>query len=263
MGEIDHEQLLGIGLGLAGILDAEQGVLRYSPIFGWRDVPISDLLREHAHVPVYVDNDVNTFTLTEKWFGKGQGFDNMLTITIGRGVGLGIIMNGQLYRGFQGGAGEFGHTVIAPGGPLCACGNRGCLETFVADPSMLRMAGEAADRGDLPDSVQSIDELQTLAEAGNQAARAIYNRAGRVLGQGIANLINVFNPQRIIISGEGVRAGELIFEPMHQAINEHVMPGLAGTTQFEVDIWSDDAWARGAAGLVLQELFKSPVHGDA
>jgi glucokinase-like ROK family protein len=263
MGEIDHEQLLGIGLGLAGILDAQQGVLRYSPIFGWRDVPISDLLREHAHVPVYVDNDVNTFTLTEKWFGKGQGFDNMLTITIGRGVGLGIIMNGQLYRGFQGGAGEFGHTVIDPEGTLCACGKRGCLETFVSDPSIMRFAKEAIDSGTLPDSVQTLEDLQAAATDGNSAALAIYAQAGEVLGRGIANLINVFSPQLVIVSGEGVQAGELIFQPMHDSINRHVMPGLREDTKVEVDIWNDDAWARGAAGLVLQALFESPVHQEA
>jgi predicted NBD/HSP70 family sugar kinase len=262
-GALESEKLLGIGIGLAGIVDPRQGILRHSPIFGWHDVPLVEMLQERLPAPVYLGNDVNTLTLTEKWFGVGRDVDDFLAVTIGRGVGLGIVLNGQIYRGFEGGGGEFGHTVIEPGGTLCACGNRGCLETFVADPSLLRMAAEAADSGELAAPVQSIDELQALAESGNQAARAIYNTAGRVLGQGIANLINVFNPQRIIISGEGVRAGELIFEPMHQAIEEHVMPGLAGSTQIEVDIWSDDAWARGAAGLVLQDLFRSPVHGDA
>lgn len=263
MAKIEHEQLLGVGLGLAGILDAQQGVLRYSPIFGWRDVPISDLLREQTQVPVYVDNDVNTFTLTEKWFGKGQGFDDMLTITIGRGVGLGIIMNGQLYRGFQGGAGEFGHTVIDPEGTLCACGKYGCLETFVSDLSLMRLAGEAIAAGALPNSVQTLDDLQEAATAGNSAARAIYTQAGEVLGRGIANLINIFSPQLVIISGEGVQAGELIFSPMHESIDRHVMPGLREDTEIEVDIWNDDAWARGAAGLVLQALFESPVHREA
>lgn len=260
--DIEPEHLLGVGVGLAGILDAKQGILRYSPIFGWRDVPIGDLLRKHVHAHVYVDNDVNTLTLTEKWFGKGQGFDNLLTITIGRGVGLGIIVNGQLYRGFRGGAGEFGHTVIDPEGPVCACGKRGCLETFVSDPALLRMATEAVARGDLPDSVKTLDDLLQCAENGNPAASAIYTSAGEVLGRGIANLINVFSPQQIIISGEGVRARDLIFGSMHTSIASHVMPGLIEDTEIEVDVWNDDAWARGAAGLVLQELFESPVNRD-
>lgn len=261
-GAFEPEKLLGVGIGLAGIVDSRQGILRHSPIFGWHNVPLVHLLQERLPAPVFLGNDVNTLTLTEKWFGVGRDVDDFLAVTIGRGVGLGIVLNGQIYRGFEGGGGEFGHTVVEPGGPLCACGNRGCLETFVADPALLRMAGESAARGELAAPIQNIEELQALAESGDPAARAIYDTAGRVLGQGIANLINVFNPQRIIISGEGVRAGELIFDPMHQAINEHVMPGLAGMTQIEVDIWSDDAWARGAAGLVLQDLFKSPVHRD-
>jgi len=261
-GDIEPEHLLGVGVGLAGIVDAQQGILRYSPIFGWRDVPIGDLLRDKVKAPVYVDNDVNTLTLTEKWFGKGQGFDNLLTVTIGRGVGLGIIVNGQLYRGFQGGGGEFGHTVVDPEGSICACGNRGCLETFVADPALLRIASETVTRGDLPDSVKTLDDLLQIAKEGNLAATAIYSRAGEVLGRGIANLINVFSPQLIIISGEGVGVGDLVFRSMQASIASHVMPGLIEDTVIEVDVWNDDAWARGAAGLVLQELFESPVNRD-
>jgi predicted NBD/HSP70 family sugar kinase len=261
-GDIEPEHLLGVGVGLAGIIDAQKGILRYSPIFGWRDVPIGDLLRNQVQAPVTVGNDVNTLTLTEKWFGKGQGFDNLLTVTIGRGVGLGIIVNGQLYRGYQGGAGEFGHTVIDPDGPECACGNRGCLETFVSDPSLLGFALEAVTRGDLPDSVKTLDDLLRCAQDGNPVARAIYSRAGEVLGRGIANLINIFSPQQIIISGEGVGVGDLIFDSMYASIASHVMPGLIEDTHIEVDVWNDDAWARGAAGLVLQELFESPVNRD-
>jgi predicted NBD/HSP70 family sugar kinase len=262
MSGVESEKLLGVGVGLAGIIDPAKGVLRYSSILGWRDVPIGARLQERVHVPVYVGNDVDTLTLTEKWFGAGQGLDNFLTVTIGRGVGLGIVVNGQIYRGSQGGAGEFGHTVIDVAGPTCDCGNRGCLETFVADPALVRMAGLAVERGDLASTAGTVDGLLMEARAGNPAALSIFRRAGEVLGLGIANLINIFSPQRIIVSGEGVRARDLIFGPMREAIDRHVMPGLARDTEVEVDIWNDDAWARGAAGLVLQELFESPVRRD-
>ena len=132
-----------MGLGLAGIVDSERGLLRRSPYLGWRDLPLRDLLQERLNVPVYIDNDVNTLTLAEQWFGAGQGIDDFLAITVGRGVGLGIVTNHQFYRGARGGAGEFGHTVVDPLGPLCDCGKRGCLETFVGDPGLLRMAAEA------------------------------------------------------------------------------------------------------------------------
>jgi predicted NBD/HSP70 family sugar kinase len=260
--DVDKEHLLGIGVGLAGIIDAKKGVLRHSPIFGWRDVPLLDILRSRINVPVYIDNDVNTLTLTEQLFGAGQGIDNFLTITIGRGVGMGIVVNGQLYRGASGGAGEFGHTVIDPDGPLCACGKQGCIETYVSDPGLLRLASESFARGALSRKVKNVHELIALVEEGDPAARAIFIQAGDKLGEGIANMINLLSPEEIIISGEGVRAGEHLFAPMRESIAKHVMPGLSQDTETRIDVWEDDAWARGAASLVLQELFKSPLHEE-
>ena len=252
-------KLLGVGIGLAGTVDAENGVLRQSPYLGWRDLPIRQLLRAKVRVPVYVDNDVNTLTLAEKWFGAGQGLDHFLTVTVGRGVGLGIVVNGQFYRGAGGGAGEFGHTVIDPEGPTCACGKRGCLEAFVSDPGLIFMATQAARRGDLSETPHSVADLVRLADAGNPVARSIFARAGEILGRGLANLINVFDPQRIIVGGEGVRSGEWLFGPMRAAIALHVLPSLASDAEIRVEPWGDDAWARGAASLVLRELFESPV----
>lgn len=256
---IDRENIFGIGIGLAGIVDARNGILRNSPYVGWHNVPLGDLLRDRLGVPVRIDNDVNTLTLTEQLFGAGQGIDNFLLVTIGRGVGLGIVLNGQLYRGIHGGGGEFGHTVIDPDGPECVCGKRGCLETYVADPALVGQAILAAGRGDLPAEIQSVEDLVAIADQGNGAAREIFRQAGEILGGGIANLINVLSPQEIIISGEGVRAGELLFTPMRSSVDKHVMPGLADDTTIRVDPWEDDAWARGAASLVLQELFQSPI----
>ncbi|NOZ50361.1 MAG: ROK family protein [Chloroflexi bacterium] len=257
---IARDKLLGLGVGLAGIVDAREGTLRHSPIFGWRDVPLAGLLISHLHVPVYIDNDVNTLTLTEQLFGVGQGIDDFLTITIGRGVGMGIVVNGQLYRGRHGGAGEIGHTVIDPDGPQCECGNRGCLETYVSDPHLLRMAHEAFARGEMPTDVTEVDELLALARAGNPAALAIYAQVGETLGRTIANLINTLNPMEIIISGEGMRAADFLEETLRATVARHVMTGLSGNIEIRIDFMSDDAWARGAASLVLQELFKTPLY---
>ncbi|MGH2521374.1 MAG: ROK family transcriptional regulator [Anaerolineales bacterium] len=257
---IRKQQLLGVGVGLAGIVDAERGLLRQSPYFGWRDVPLRDMLQACVRVPAYIDNDVNTLTLAERWFGAGQGVDDFLTITVGRGVGLGIVANGQFYRGAHGGAGEFGHTVVDPDGPPCDCGKRGCLEAFVGDPGLLRMASEAVAQGDGGRPVETVSDLLAQAQAGNPAAQKVFARAGELLGRGIANLINVLDPQLIIISGEGVRAGDWLFNPMRESIARHVMPGLAHDTQMRIDPWGDDAWARGAGTLVLRELFESPMH---
>jgi N-acetylglucosamine repressor len=253
--KISKKQLLGVGVGVAGIVDAEEGILRQSPIYGWENVPLRQMLQSKLNVPIYIENDVNTLTLTERWFGPGQGVDNFLTVTVGRGVGLGIVVNGQFYRGQNGGAGELGHTAIDPNGPLCACGKHGCLEAYVGDPGLVRAAQESVSK-----SIQSIDELLQLAQNGNSAAIKIFNQAGRILGIGVANLINLFNPKKIIISGEGTREGDFLFIPMKESIQQNTMPGLFDPKIVEIIPWGDDAWARGAAGLVLRELFESPIH---
>ena len=258
--KITKKQLLGVGVGLAGIVDAEDGILRQSPIYGWDNVPLRSMLQGKLHIPVYIENDVNTLTLTERWFGHGQGVDNFLTVTVGRGVGLGIVANGQFYRGQTGGAGEFGHTTVNPDGPLCACGKRGCLEAYVGDPGLIRAAQEAAAHGELSAAVQNLDELLALAQTGNTVAIRIFDEAGRILGIGIANLINLFNPKKIIISGEGTREGDFLFVPMQESIQQNTMPGLFDPDTVEIAPWGDDAWARGAAGLVLREVFESPIH---
>ena len=258
--KIAKKQLLGVGIGLAGIVDAEEGILRQSPIYGWDNVPLREMLESRLHIPVYIENDVNTLTLTERWFGHGQGVDNFLTVTVGRGVGLGIVVNGQFYRGQIGGAGEFGHTTINPDGPLCACGKHGCLEAYVGDPGLIRSAQESAARGEISAPVKNVDELLSLAQTGNTAAIRIFDQAGRFLGIGIANLINLFNPKKIIISGEGTREGDFLFNPMKESIQQNTMPGLFDPNIVQIAPWGDDAWARGAAGLVLREVFESPIH---
>lgn len=255
---IDSDQLLGVGIGLPGLVDADRGILKQSPFFQWFDVPLVEHLESRLGLPVFVDNDVNTLTLVEQLFGEWQDVENFILVTIGRGVGLGIVVNGNLYRGVNGGGGEFGHTVIDPNGPLCACGKRGCLETFVADPALLRLASEAVARGEIPGAVNEVEDLLELAQEGNQAVKEIYTQAGQKLGWGIANLINILSPEIVIISGEGARAGDLIFNPMREAISVHVMPGLSESFEIHVDPWEDDDWARGAASLILQQVFHSP-----
>ena len=261
--KIAKKHLLGVGIGLAGIVDAESGILRQSPIYGWNNVPLRNMLQSKLHIPVYIENDVNTLTLTERWFGPGQGIDNFLTVTVGRGVGLGIVVNGQFYRGQFGGAGEFGHITIHPEGPLCACGKRGCLEAYVGDPGLVRAAQELVGSGKIPVPVHNLDGLLSLAQNGDPGALQIFEQAGRILGIGIANLVNLFNPKRIIISGEGTREGDFLFLPMKESIQQNTMPGLYDPDTVMIAPWGDDAWARGAAGLVLREVFESPIHKKA
>ena len=253
--QIPREKLYGLGVGLAGIVDQDTGILRHSPIFGWQGLPIGKMIQEHLQVPVFIDNDVNTVTLTEKWFGIAQDKDHFITVTIGRGVGMGIVSNGRLYRG-KGGAGELGHVVIDPRGAKCSCGKFGCLETYIADPGLMEQAKATTE---LNDKVNEIDDLRSLAEAGNKKACEIYALAGEMLGRALANLQNLFDPQMIILSGEGVKAQALFVDSMFEAINAHTMPGMGADGEIHIDELEDLAWARGAAGLVLREVFESPI----
>jgi len=257
--EVPKKRVLGLGVGLAGVVDTERGISRQQPFFGWRDVSLGDMLKKKLRMTVMIDNDVNTLTLADRLYGAGQGIDNFLTVTIGRGIGLGIVIDGRLFRGSRGAGGEFGHTVIEGNDLVCSCGKHGCLETIVGEAGLLREAARAEAQGLLP-SVQAIDDLISLAQGQNSEAQRIIAQAGDALGKGIANLINLFNPTLILISGEGIGAGNLLFDPMRTSVEKYVMPPLQDDTELRIDPMSDDAWAVGAASLILNEIFSSPVH---
>ena len=250
--QVNPGRLLGIGVGLAGIIDSANGICRVSPHNGWREVPFAKLLEDRLDCLVYLDNNVNSLTLMEQLYGTGQHVRDFLVITVGRGVGMGMVIKGRVYRGAHGGGGELGHIVVDPEGFLCNCGNRGCLETFVAEPWLLRRAKlNGLD-------VSTPEELLAAAQAGHTVALEVLEKAGRLLGQAMANLVNLFNPELILISGEGVRMGDFLFGPMRQTMRLHIFKQLAEHLEVRIEPVSDDAWARGAACLVLNNIFSVP-----
>ena len=248
--------LLGLGIGVAGVFDTGAGTLD-SPLLGWRHLPLARLLRERIDVPVFVDNDVNTLAIWERLYGRGQRHEHFVTVTIGRGVGLGIVAGGDIYRGFRGGAGEFGHVSVAADGPLCSCGKRGCLEAIVADPALVARAREAGvlDRG------EGIDALMERAGANDARSRDIYAGAGAVLGRAVSGLVNVLAPERVLVSGEGTRAWRWLEPAFERELRAHLFPA-ASDVQVEVDPWDDTKWAVGAASLVLRATFNGPLDGE-
>ncbi len=254
---ISAKRLMGLGVGLAGVVDFAHGIVKQNPFFGWKDLPLGDRLEARLHVPVYLDNDVNTLTLSEKWLSRGRLEDNFIVITVGRGIGMGIVIKGELYRGRGGGAGEFGHISVDPSGPPCDCGKRGCLESLVSDRALV----EEARRVVSPE-ISDLDDLIRRAGDGDAASARILADAGRLLGRQIANLANIFDPKLIIISGEGVRMGDPFFGPVRSAFKECVMSGLADDIEIRVNSWGDDIWALGAASLVIAEIFKSPIQKE-
>lgn len=250
-------KLLGIGLGIPGLVDS-RGIVE-APIFGWHDFLLGPTLRKRLRVPILIDNDVNTLAVAERLYGRGRGIDHFLTVTIGRGVGLGIIIGGDVYRGWLGGAGEFGHIAISVGGPLCECGKRGCLEALVADPALILQA--AAVGLDLPagEPASQIAALRDLAEWGERRALSIYAAAGAIFGRAVAGLVNVLNPELIVISGEGTMAWPYLAEAFEASLRDAVFPPLRNAVT-EVDPWDDAKWARGAAALVLRATFAAPLY---
>lgn len=250
---IARSALLGLGIGLPGLIDHVHGVCRYSPLLGWTQVDVRSSLERRLRVPVYVDNDVNMLTAAEIAYGAGREVGDFLTVTIGEGIGLGIVVRGEIVRGAFGGAGEFGH--IKTGSELrCECGAVGCLEAVASDLGIAAQASVALDRQ------VGIEEALLLARSGDRSIAGILERAGTALGLSIGNLLNLFNPHLVIVTGEGTRAGPLLLEPMRRAVRGAAFGALGEDTRIVVQEWGDDAWAQGAASIVVHEMIKPPIY---
>jgi predicted NBD/HSP70 family sugar kinase len=261
--KLGMKMISGIGVGIPGFVDSRKGITYWSPLYSQGNAYLKDLIQDRFKIQTYIENDANTVTLAEQWFGEGMGVDNFIVVTVEHGVGMGIVVNGQIYRGERGIGAEFGHLVIRPGGETCRCGKRGCIEAYVADYKVLEAGVKAAQEGrwkyeDI--SSLTIEDLTDLAAKGEPMLKEIFRHSGEILGLGISGLIQVFNPRKIIIAGEGVRAGKLLFEPMHKIIETNTSKELLESLEIIIQKWQDTDWARGAASLVLQELYKSPFN---
>ncbi|MCW2882353.1 MAG: hypothetical protein JWQ95_6453 [Sphaerisporangium sp.] len=240
--------LLGIGVGVPGSVEDQAVGTVDAPTLGWQAMPVGQRLRRRLDLPVLVENDVNALAAAERLYGRGRTHGDFLVLTIGRGVGAAIVTEGRVYRGARGGAGEFGHVPVDAAGPLCGCGNAGCLEALVGAAGLLAAAGA---RGL---TATTVAELGQAATAGDEAAREVFAEAGAILGRAAAGLINVVDPEVVVMLGEGTadwpfwRAG---FDP---AIRAQLLPGRRDIS-VEVESWDDTSWAQGAAALVLATPF--------
>ncbi len=263
---VDVSRIIGVGVGINGPVDAANGVCRSSPTFNWKNVPLARPISERLGYPVVLENDANTLAAAEQWFGRGAGIDAFIAVAVGAGIGSGVVLNGQLYRGTDGAAGEFGHVQLSDTGPLCSCGKVGCVEAWASDRAILRDIRAAVAEG-APTSIASAGDLCELtiadvaaaAENGDELSRQVLARAGHYLGRGLATLMTVINPRLVIISGEGVQAGHWRFDPMREAIESTVFPELNAEIIFAPEPLDDARWARGAACVVLGEIFNTPT----
>jgi glucokinase len=262
-GGVRTPDVVAVGVGAAGLVDSSQGVLRFAPNLAWRDLPIAARMREALELPVLVENDASMAAFGEYRFGAGRGYRHLLLVTVGTGLGGGIVADGRLFRGAHGFASEIGHVIVEPGGPLCGCGNRGCWEQVAAGRAIGRMGRQAATEPDSalrrlaggdPDKVTG-RVVTEAALQGDATATRILSEAGRRLGEGIAGLVNVLDPQIVVVGGGVIVAGDLLLDPARASFQEAVegsdyrppvpiVPAELG----------NDAGAVGAAGLALEEL---------
>lgn len=245
---VERAKLLGIGIGLSGHINGVTGVLHESPLLGWRNVPLRKMVAERMNLPVVIDNDVNTLAVAEQWFGPGSGFNSFAVVTVGAGVGCGLVLDGQLWQGVSGAAGEFGHMVVDPDGPECHCGKRGCLEAIASDTAIADALSRAVGR-----RITKVSQVVTMAHAGDQDAQRVFIQAGVALGRALAALVSLLNPPLIILSGEGVTASDLFMDALRAELDRDAFSTTAQDCTLLVRPLPDETWARGAAATMLRQ----------
>jgi predicted NBD/HSP70 family sugar kinase len=243
-------RLLGIGVGVPGSVDRQGSGTVDSTQLGWNQVPLGATLRRELGLPVLVENNVNALAMAERLYGTGRLHRTFLVVTIGTGVGAGLVVDGVVLRGASGGAGEIGHTPVLEDGPLCSCGNRGCLEAVIGEDALVRTAH---DRGILGPNA-GMAALRTAADAGDARATQLFGEAGHLLGRTLAGLAQAFDPELVIVLGEGTAAWTHWLYGFEPAFRSALLPLRRGIGVV-VETWQDDRWAQGAASLVLATPF--------
>jgi len=248
---LDIGDLAAFGFGMAGFIETGSGLCHWSPLLSDAPINVRDRLSMRFSCPVFIDNDANLAALAELWFGQGRHEKNFLVVTVEQGVGLGVVLDGVLFRGARGLGTEFAHTKVQIDGALCRCGQRGCLEAYVADYALLREAGVAVGHGDRS---TMLDTLAQQAGEGHEISASIYRRAGRMLGLGLANLINMFDPPLIILSGEYIQHHDLLAEEIERTLHRNALAIDRPPARLSVHRWGDQLWAQGAGALALDGL---------
>jgi predicted NBD/HSP70 family sugar kinase len=237
-----------LGLAVSGDVDRTTGLVRYSPFLQWHDLPLRERVEKITGLTVTVENDVKALTTAEHWFGEGVGAQSFALVTVGAGIGCGLVVDGRLISGSHGVAGEIGHISTDLNGPACHCGGRGCVEAVAGADAIVRQAREATRRPDL-----TFEDAVAMARAGDARAGAVFARAGAAIGSGIAAVANLVGPARIVVSGEGLAAYDL-FEPHIRAGFQQQAFGAAADCPLSIRPLPFEEWARGAATVSIQAL---------
>ncbi|MFF5704046.1 ROK family protein [Streptomyces sp. NPDC012794] len=251
---VARDKVIGVGLGVPGPIDVESGTLGSTAILpGWAGINPRQELSQRLGVPVYVDNDANLGALGELVWGSGRGVRDLAYIKVASGVGAGLVINGQIYRGPGGTAGEIGHITLDESGPVCRCGNRGCLETFAAARYVLPLL-QGTHGPEL-----TMEKVVELARGGDPGCRRVVTDVGRHIGSGVASLCNLLNPSRVVLGGSLAEAGELVLSPIRESVGRYAIPSAARQLSVLTGSLGGRAEVLGALALVLSEMGDSTL----
>lgn len=244
----------GVGVGIAGMVQAEAGFVHWSPSLTERNVNFSQILTDRLGVPAFVDNDANLVAVAERRFGLGKAHTDFIVVTIESGVGMGLMLGGELHRGTRGCGAEFGHTKVQLDGALCRCGQRGCLEAYVADYALLREASIICPPPADADPAEQVQALLAAAKQGEAAPRTIVERASRMFAMGLANLVNIFDPELVILAGEQMQLDHLFADEVVDTMRKLIVQIDKPAPEVVVHKWGSLMWAKGAAAYALDEV---------
>ncbi|MGN9806925.1 ROK family transcriptional regulator [Micromonospora sp. L32] len=246
------ERICAVAVTVSGDVDAHSGVVRESAIMGWTDVPLAKILTGRLDRDVLVENDVRALTIGEHWFGVGVGTASFAIVTIGRGIGSGLHVNGEVVEGAYGVAGEIGHLPLTSPDRICPCGRRGCVEAVAGTPAIVAEVSRGHGRK------LSIDEVLDLAHRGDSVAVRTFEQAATVIGTAIATLVNLAGPELVIIGGEAVSDFDLFEAHLRAAFAEHAF-GAAGRCRIVTRPHTFEDWARGAAASAVRRLVENRI----
>ncbi|WP_205326409.1 ROK family transcriptional regulator [Glycomyces sp. YM15] len=247
--------ILGLGVSLPGQVDVTWGVSGFAPNWNWHDVPFRKLLADRLQlgVPIYLDNPLKTITVGELWFGEGRGVDRLAVLILGTGVGAGLAFGGQLYRGATNSAGEWGHTTINPAGPQCRCGARGCIEAYIGAPAILWHWGQLDGRANAGSQTEAMAALAAAWDAGEPTAVRTIETVAEYLAAGVANLLNLFNPDLVVLDGWVTSVlGDALIPEFERRLPGHAMEAPLKAVRLKRNGEDRNMVALGAAALALE-----------
>lgn len=258
--KVSVSNILGIGIGVAGLVNFSKGTVTYAPNLPLKETPLRKTMSDHFKLPVFVDNDANVSALGEKYYGAAVNVQSFVCLTLGTGVGGGIIIDDKLYRGATGSAGELGHMVIDADGPLCSCGNYGCVETFISGGAIAERAREMSKGSkngflkQFPEDEITGELVSEGAQQGDEISLEVFKITGYYLGITLVNIANIFNPQMIVVGGGAGEARELLLKPARKVIKERAIEPNGKNLSVVSAQLGGDAGVIGASSLVLYEM---------